>query len=747
MHRWFIGLFAFCGTLIVPLLACAQNEAPVDDKNVAQAVPADEPSPLLDEPKAPSALFDAVVLMIDLERPNLAKRYLTQLMAANPSDDDILKMRDKHGPAVFLSMGNDVRLQPESKVLLERMNAAFRKFAFDPTRIDGLISRLTGTATDREIAIIQLRSTGSVAVPRLLQVVATTNDENVRDQIVFAMTRMGKGIVPALYGAVESPDAATKSTAIDVIGFVGDEESVPYLWYAAYGDDQTAAIKQSARQALTRILRGSQVKAGEVTSFGAVKQLQDIARRHFRGEYSWPLDDDNFVVLWSWDSQKSILASWQVLPETASLIVGSRFAKQALNLSPDRKDLQALYLGLRLAFDSHVTGWDKPLPKGPGTAHNLALLVGPEVAIETLTQSLKNPNPRAALAALSVLSQVGSSSELTTRDNQASPILMALSYPDFRVQFSAASVILQLDPEQTFKGSTQVVAILMRALNDGGVKSGLAIDPNGDRAASFSAYLGQSGYEAKFATSGQDGFEIAATRGDVEVIAIHAACIRWGLGQTIANLRADARTAGIPIVIYGPEAIYPNIDYLLTTYPLVGFATDGETSFKNGVRQFLKQRTTPTETDAQRNERIEVAGYWFAHLASGRRTKIFNIDQAEEVLFNAIDLPRVGENAVIGLGAIASTTAQKRLQQVAVNATREIAIRDSAAVQLAFHIQRHGVLLSNAQALEVEAGWQTETDPELRTSLASVVGTFKPKSKRVTDLLNSLPDAAVPAGN
>jgi HEAT repeat protein len=747
MHRWFIGLLGICGTMIVPGLVCAQNEPPADDAAVAQADPVVEPSPLLEEPKKPTALFDAVVLMIDLERPNLAMRYMKALLALDPSDADILKMRDKHGPAVFLSLGNDKRMQPGGKKLLDRMNAAFRKFAFDPTRIDSLIMKLTGSSSDRAIAILQLQSTGSVAIPRMLQLVGSTNDDNLREQIVYAMTRMGKAILPALEGALETTNVAIKTTTIETMGFVGDESSVPHLWYAAFGDSQVSSVKQSARQALARILRGNQIKVSEVSSFGAVKQLHEIARSHFRGEHRWKLNDANLVDLWSWDSNKNIVAKWEVVPETASLIVGSRFAKQALNLSPDRKDLQAMYLGMRLAFDSHVAGWDKPLPKGPGTAHNLALLVGPDIAAETLSQSLKNPNPRAALAALGVLAQIGSRSQLTSRGGQASPILASLSYPDFRVQFAAASVVLQLDPNKSFKGSTQVVAILMRALNDGGVKAGLVIDPNSDRAASFAGYLGESGYEPKFATTGQKGFEIAATRGDVEFIAIHAACIRWGLGQTIANLRADARTAGIPIVIYGPESIYPKIEYLFTAYPLIGFATNGEKSFKNGVKLFLQQRQTPPESDEQRNERIEIAGYWFAHLASGRRTGIFNITRAEDVLAQAIELPQVGENAIIALGAIATNSAQHRLQEVAVNTTRAPELRQAAALQLAFHIQRHGVLLSQAQALEVETRWQEEADPQLRTSLASVVGTFKPKSKRITDLLNSLPDAAIPAGN
>ena len=54
-------------------------------------------------------LFDAVVLMSDLARPNLAYLYLQKLMQANPNDATLLKLRDKHGPAMFLKLSNDIR--------------------------------------------------------------------------------------------------------------------------------------------------------------------------------------------------------------------------------------------------------------------------------------------------------------------------------------------------------------------------------------------------------------------------------------------------------------------------------------------------------------------------------------------------------------------------------------------------------------------------------------------------------------
>lgn len=741
MPRWIPAFLILVIALSSSL--CAQPAADPADAVAAQPQPAEQ-SPLLIEPKTPEAIFDAVVLMLDLNRPNLTSRYLKALMAANPDDATVLKMRDKHGPAVFLTLANDRRYQPQSLQLLKKMNDAFRNFAFDPARIDGLIANLGGNARDRQLAILQLRETGAVAVPRMLEVIATTQSPKERETMIFALTRMGEGTIPALLGALESPVENIRAVAVETIGWVGDRKTVAWLWYPAFGPDETLAVQQSAQQSIARILRGDSRKITEISAFGAVKELSGIAREHFRFEYEWKLDDDGQVVLWSWDRQANRLNAWKVSEQTASLIVGSRFARQAMRMAPEQSDLQAMYLALRLAFETHAAGWDKPVPSGPGTAHNLALRAGPDLSLEVLSQSLKNPNPAAALAALNILAQIGSRNDLKANAGQSSPILAALNYPDFRVQFAAASTILQFDPEGPFRNSSQVVAILSRAINDTGSRAALAIDPNSERSVTTAAWLTQMGYEPDAATTGQDGFRMASSRGDVALIAIHAACIRWGLTQTIANLRADARTAGIPIIVYGPESIQTTVERIAERYPMIGYAPDGEMSFQIYVKRFLERRQIPPETDEQRNERIGAAGFWFAHIASGNRTGTYDIRNAENILFEAINLPQVAENGIIALGAIATTTSQERLQEIAVSADRDTALREAAALQLGFHIQKHGVLINQTRVIEVQESWQATQEPALKTALAAVLGTFQPKKVEVDRLLESLPEAAIP---
>lgn len=735
MRRWLYGLLMTLGALVC-----------LTESSFAQGAPkagAKEASLLIKEPKTPEALFDAVVLMLDLERPNLASQYLNQLMTQDLDDAVILKMRDKHGPATFLRLANDQRFEPQGPELLEKMNAAFKRFAGDPARMDKLIAQLTGEPEQRESAIIQLRTTGGVALPRMLAVLDKAEAKQ-RDAITYALTRMGKAVGPALIGALESPSERIRAAALEGLGFAGSNDTVAYLWHPAFSDKSPPGTQVTARRSLARILKDDPKKTGELTIFGAAAQMEKVATTHFRNEHEWLLNDDEKVDFWFWDREKDILTSQSLAPKTASLISGSRIARQALDLAPDRERVRALYLAIRLSLAAHLAGSGAPLPKGPGTAHDVALEAGPELALNVLDFSLKNPNPDASLAAIQILSQVGSKRLIENRNGQASPLIVALNYPNFAVQFAAASAIMQFDPDQPFRGSQRIVEILKRGLNDSGTRHSLAIDPNKERGSTAAAWLGQLGYEPTSAVTGQEGFKVAADRGDVSLVVIHAACINWGLTQTIANFRADARTAGIPIVIYGPEGFDVKLARLISDYPLVDFATEGEASFKRGIETFLAKLDTPPPAAEHRDERIRAAGFWFAHIANGRRTNVFDISSAEEALFEATNFATVGVNGVIGLGAIATPGSQLRLQEIAIAEAREPAIREAAALQLSVHVQNHGVLIGKDKVLQVKQAFDKATDRNVRQALASVVGAFRPEPPRVLELLQSLPDAALP---
>jgi CheY-like chemotaxis protein len=701
-----------------------------DDAEDAQPAAPAEDSPILVEPETPEKIFDTVVLLIDLARPGLARQYLEQLMAAEPDDDTLLRMRDKHGPGLFIKLSNIEALQPLSMRLLERVNAAFGRWADDPQRIETLISELNGTVREREAAIFQMRNIGQPIVPALLSRLARTGDPRERDELFAAIRRIGSPTVAPLLAAVHAPSDELRIAALQLLGFVGTRAVVESLWYPAFAPDQPGEVQLAARNSLVRILKSSADSVERITPYGVAAELQAIAARYYRGEHEWPLDDDGNVLLWSWRPEREMVAPERVSPEIASLYVGSRFAGQALALAPDNRETQALYLGLALSWDAHRAGSDQPLPTGPGTAHDLALTVGPEVVTTVLADALKHNNAAGALAALTVLGQIDAGHQLASKDGR-SPVLAALNYPDPRVQFAAANTILLWEPKTSFPGASRVADILRRAVAADTSRHAVIVDSNAEYGGTLAGIVGELGYEPELATTGQAGFKAAAERGDVQLIVLQINITRWPLSQTIANLRADARTAYIPIAVYGEESHRHRIDELKRRYPMVFYIGESETTndFDFQLRREMKSLRTPALTPEQRARQRATGTYWFARIADSRRTDLFNIAAAEDALFHAVNDPDLVGNALFALAAIPAASVQSRFEEVVLGEHFEPSVRRDAALQLAYHIQRHGLLLRAEAIAALKSARQSTSDPELATALAAVIGSMKPDAK------------------
>ena len=81
------------------------DAAPPAAADGANPKPAVE-SPLVVEPKTPEAIFEAIVLMVELARLDVARVYLQKFMETDPPDDLLLALREKHGPGIFLKFTN-----------------------------------------------------------------------------------------------------------------------------------------------------------------------------------------------------------------------------------------------------------------------------------------------------------------------------------------------------------------------------------------------------------------------------------------------------------------------------------------------------------------------------------------------------------------------------------------------------------------------------------------------------------------
>ena len=705
------------------------------------AQPADdaEESPLFIEPETPEAAFEAARLMIRLGRPELSRRYLKQFLDANPNEATLLQLREKFGPGVFLNLDNNKELRPQSTELLDRVNEVFRKHANDPKRVDRLIDDLSASSQKRAEATTALRNAGPNVVPRMIQrLAASKNDE--RDNLMVALVKMGPQAVPPLIGALDADNDDLRSAVIEVLGHIDSELSVPHLWYPGFGDNQPAGVQSAAQRTLQRLLEVPRIS--DITDFEASAKLRQTARQHLRGEYPWPsYTEDTTITIWSWDAQQNTVIPIPMAPTAASLYEGSRLARDAVRLSPRNRDAQGLYLALALGSEAYRTGPGQPLPSGRGTVANTALAAGMDALNEALHAALNAGNAIAAEAIVPLLGQLSSRNDLAT-SNGPSPLIDALYSPDRRVRFAAVETILGLDPRAPFEHSTRVVEILTQSLQDDGTKAAIVIDPNEARAIDMAGRFSEIGFSGGpfTAATGQQGFRIATNRNDVELVVVNANVSRWPLSQMVANFRADPRTELLPIVIYGPERVEPNVQYLIQHYPRVKFIVEpASTDFLElQIRPFLNATAGRPLSADERSRFAGAATYWLADIADRRRTNVFPIESAESALSDAIEDPELSRNAIAAISSIGTELAQTRLQNVAVGANYQAETRVSAARQLAFHIQRHGLLLRPAQIVEIKDALAAAQEPQMVTALTTVMGSLRPDAVRSGQRLGNL---------
>ena len=115
---------------------------------------------------------------------------------------------------------------------------------------------------------------------------------------------------------------------------------------------------------------------------------------------------------------------------------------------------------------------------------------------------------------------------------------------------------MTLDPRKPFAGSSRVVPVLAQFVTTQANPKAVVIDGNMHAREPTGGHLKALGYEPVLTTTGDEGFKAASDSADIELVLLdhHMIGGDWRLHDTISNLRADARTAGLPIYVVGPLA-------------------------------------------------------------------------------------------------------------------------------------------------------------------------------------------------
>ncbi len=700
--------------LPVLLLAMAVSVGP--DLTTATAQP---PGPELfaKEPQTPVELWDAVDYLIRTHQVKKALPYLDRFAKSQPDDITLITIRNRYGPASILQLMDDPATRPYAKPLADALMGASRRYATQPERIARFISELTGSPEEQDYAVRHLREAGQYAIPPLVDALTRPGlSSQERDLLIRNIGRLDSSVIPALAVVLDSPDSSVAAAAATTLGLIGDQQAVPFLTFPAASSTTPPAVRTAAQQAIASLT--GHPFAGQPRT--PVQTLTATAWRYHRHQIEF---SDDPVVVWSWDNVKKAPVPRELSRSEAEGILGLRFAHEALELSPKDRDAQVVQISLALEKAVERVGFEAFPAKDQATL-GAATATGTAVLGDVLKTAIADGKTDLAAAAAIVLGQIADRSALAST-GRPHPLVDALYAPGRRTQFAAARALANLAPTNPFPGSSRIVPTLARFAIHQPLPRAVVIDGNPNRGSQFAGFLINLRYDPELESTGTRGFVTATETADVELILVAYDLFgdRWDLNDTLTNLKADSRTAGIPVFVYGPLDLAVKRPNLARNYPGLRFLV------QPGDASLLQKQLTglaPSLSPAERAGYAREATTLLARIATQRKGPLTpDLSAVEPALAVALRSPETGSAAATALGEIPHPDAQRSLADVALDPSGAPAPRGQAITQLVRSIQRFGPLISADQEARLSRTFADEPDAEVQAGLQKLISALK----------------------
>jgi HEAT repeat protein len=678
-------------------------------------VQAQPPGPELfaKEPQTPLELWDAVDYLLRTGQVTKALPYLNRFLKSNPDDAVLIAIRDRYGPGTILRLSDNQATRPFANSLSEALVTAARKYATRPERLARFATELTGTPEEQDYAVRHLRQAGSYAVPPLVDILGRSGITPAeRALLVQNIGRLERSAIPPLVATLDNPNPELAADAATALGLLGNQEAVPFLIYPATAPTAPPVLQKAAKAAIISLTNRPELTERHV---GATI-LTSTAWLYHRHLVEFAEDP---IVLWTWNNPQKNLSSRTVSRTEAEATLGLRFASEALQLAPNDRKARVAHVSITLDKAVERVGF-RSLPAQDPNALLAAKSSGPTILGQVLKTAIDDGKFDLAAVAAMILGQVTDQRALTTT-GELHPLVRALDAPGRRTQFAAAKAIVALAPTRPFAGSSRVVSTLARFAINQPVARAMVIDSNPARGSQIAGFLINLGYDAELEGTGPQGFNAATESADVELVLISFDLFRahWSLSDTLAHLKADARTAALPIFVYGPLNVQyrrPNLEH---DYPGIRFIVQpGDASL---LQKQLKSIPSAFSTEERSASAQEATALLALIALSNMGPLIADLSAAEPALSVAVNRDTSAISAAAALGQIPSPNAQRSLAAVIVDPSRRGDLRQKAITELAASIQRFGPLVTADQEAQLSTISDSDSNQDIRTSMAMII--------------------------
>jgi HEAT repeat protein len=665
------------------------------------------------EPQTPLELWGAVDYLIRTGQVKQALPYLDKFAKSRPDDATLIMIRNQYGPGSILRLIDDPTTRPYARPFADALAAASRRYATQPERIARLIGELTGTPDEQDYAVRHLREAGPYAIPPLVDALTRPGlSAQKRDLLVRNMGRLDATVTPALTAVLDSPDPEIAAAAATALGSIGDQRAVPFLTIPAASATAQPALRTAAQEAIARLTG----RPFSLQSRTPVQVLVTAAWSYHRHEVEFA---DDPVVVWTWDNARKAPVPREQPRTGAEALLGLRFAREALRLDPTDRNAQVAQVSLALEKAVERVGYGA-FPANDQATFGAATASGPLVLSDVLRTAIADGKTDLAAVAVMALAQVTDATALSST-GRPHPLVDALYAPGRRTQFAAAKAIVDLAPTDPFPGSSRVVPTLARFATYQALPRAVIIDGNPNRGSQFASFLISLGYDAELELTGSRGFIAAAQTADVDLILVSYDLFGgfWDLNDTLTNLKADSRTAAIPLFIYGPLDLAikrPNLD---RNFPGLRFLVQpGDASLLQPQLRGLP----PSLSELERSRYARQAVALLATVATqGRGPLVSDLPAAEPALAAALSTSETSAAAALALGNIPDPLAQRGLADLVLDFSRAPELRSQAAAPLTRSIERFGPLITAGQEARLSRTLPNEPSTDVRAGIENVI--------------------------
>jgi len=636
--------------------------------------------PPMGPPPKPHEILKQAREYIFIGKYDLAAEKLKELLDSKPTDADYLEMQKKYGNTVFNQLGNVLRFNDNPKVeedartalkaLIAAADLANKNSSRDPVRIEYFLKRLAGPREERIYAEQQLKNSGEAIVPVAVELLRNSDTGDLRSAILTYLPTLQPEVVPGLLASIDGLPPVVKPMILqsiakrpDVLSLVQAAETdfLPYLWYFA---GATAPELSGAKTVSLSLLNS--FTAGTADSKKPEAELLKIAMPFVDGKAKFrgldPAGDlpnvEKRVRIPLWDSETNKLKEEFATKDQAEEYYGLRYLRWALEIDPNFIPAQEAFVRLAAERATVRANFGSLVKTEPAT-YQLLSATPAKVLFGELELGLREKRTALVLAMLTALSDRWTKTpKPTNAKTLLTPILDALDYPDARVQFAAANLILRAPGVTDLVPHAKIVEILRRALAAdaegmpvGKIGRALVVDPDTIRGEQTTAIFKEAGLQAERIATGRELLRRLNKASDADLIVIDHHVVNPLLGDVLSQLAASPTTSRIPtVVIASSDQVKPvPFEHLLLRFALLVAATDivNEPNDPEFVPDtFLNDPLRPVgNVDYAKKDAIAKRDSALRNRAETRLKRLQKLIEAADIPLSPIDHRRVEERS------------------------------------------------------------------------------------------------------